>query len=383
MSLKTPIIIDLGSYEIKTGFRSNNFFPSTSFLSYIGEPKYDKILRPINIHKNGRKEQFVGDNCNPYLGILKLRFPIKHGAFTNERDIPLIFNHIFKKLGFGQDQNHDQDKIQDHPLLITEPLLNPKDNRDKISEILFEKYNISSLIFGSQPPLSLFSLSSTTGVVLESGEGVSQICSIIDGYAIPSSFIRSNFGGGDINEYLGQLLKMKGVELLSDTEKLILHEIKKKYVAYQIKDNKIEEEKKDTYRLPDSRIIQLDQREYFASKVMFTPSLVGKNYLGLHHMIVTCIEKVNTDLRERLCNNIKLTGGNCLIKNMSQVMHTELHDMLKKYKGANIKLNLNNCTITAWNGGNIITGLGIFKDLLITKKDWEEKGKDIVHKQTF
>ena len=116
---------------------------------------------------------------------------------------------------------------------------------------------------------------------------------------------------------------------------------------------------------------------------MFTPSLVGKNCLGLHQMVATCIEKVNSDLRERLCTNIKLTGGNSLMRNMGQVMHTELHGMLNKYKGINVKVNQNNCTISSWNGGNIVAGLGILNDLLITKKDWDEKGKDIVHKQTF
>ena len=377
MSTKTPIIIDLGSYQIKSGFRSNNSFPSTTFLSYIGEPKFDKILRPLNTHKTQKKDQLVGDNCTPYLGILKLRYPIQHGAFSNEKDISLIFNHIFSKLGL------DSEEIHEHPLLITEPLLNPKHNREKISEILFEKYGIPALVFGSQPPLSLFSLSSTTGVVLESGEGVSQICSIVDGYAIPSSFMRSDFGGGDVNNYLGQLLKMKGVEFLSDTEKILLHEIKKKHVLCQIEETKVDDVKISTHKLPDSRTIDIDRKEFMASKVIFKPSLIGKNCLGLHEMIVACVQKVNSDLRERLCSNIKLTGGNSLMGNLSQVMHSELHGMLNRYKGINVKINANNCTISNWNGGNIVAGLGIFKDLLISKKDWEEKGKDIVHKQTF
>ena len=380
MSSKIPIIIDLGSYEIKSGFRSNSIFPSTKFLSYIGESKYDKILRPINIHKPQKKEQYVGDNCSQYLGILKLRYPIQHGAFTNERDISLIFNHIFSKLRLNSEEIHE------HPLLITEPILNPKENREKISEILFEKFCVPSLVFASQPSLSLFSYSTISGIVLESGDAVSQVCAVSDGYAIPSSFMRSNFGGKDVNDYLLQLLKMKGVEFTSETEKLILHEIKRKYVLCQIGETKYDEENNKTnisYRLPDSKIIEIDQKEFLASKVIFTPSLIGKNCLGLHHMVASCIEKINSDLRERLCCNIKLTGGNSLLRNFSQVLHTELHGMFSKYKGINAKANSSNCTVSNWNGGNIVTGLGIFKNLLINKKDWDEKGKVIVHKQTF
>ena len=374
---KTPIIIDLGSYEIKTGFHTSNQYPSIIFPSYIGEPKFNKIIRQINLNNSSKKEQFVGDNCTPYLGLLKLRSPIKHGIFTNERDISLVFNHIFTKLGL------DAEKIHDHPLLITEPLKNPKENREKISEILFEKYGVPGLVFGYQPPLSLFSLSCTTGVVLESGDGVSQICSIIDGYSIPCSFIRYNYGGNDVNEYLRQSLKKKGIELVSDTEKLILHEIKKRHIFCQISETKNEEERSNTFRLPDSREIRIDNNEYSASNVMFDPSLVGKNYLGLHQMVATCIEKVNSEYREKLCNNIKLTGGNSLMRNFNQVMHTQLQDILTKNKGISVKNNSNNSTISSWNGGNIVTELGIFKDLLINKKDWEEKGKDIIHQKAF
>ena len=373
MSLKAPIIIDLGSYEVKAGFKTNNSNPSTIFPSYIGEPKYDKILRSINIHKPNKKEQFVGDNCSKYLGLLKLRYPIQNGIFINERDISLLFNHIFSKLALNTEEIHE------HPLLLTEPILNPNDNREKISEILFEKYGVPALVFGSQPQLSLFSFSFTSGVVLESGHEVSQICAVSDGCSIPSSFMRSNFGGKDVSDYLGRLLKMKGFEFISDTEKLILNKIKQKYIMCHI----MEEDKAFQYKLPDSRIVELDLKDYNASKVMFNPALVGKKCLGFDKMVETCIEKVNLDLRDNLCDNIKLTGGNCLMRNFNQVMHTILHTTLNKYKRVNVKAYTNSCIISNWNGGNIIAGLGIFKDLLVSKKDWDEKGKDIVNKQAF
>lgn len=376
MSLKAPIIVDLGSYEIKTGFKSVISEPSTIFPSYIGEPKYDKILRSININKPNKKDQFIGDSCSKYLGLLKLRYPIQNGIFTNERDISLIFNHIFSKLGLNSEE------IQEHPILITEPILNPNDNREKISQILFEKYGVPALIFGSQPQLSLFSFSFTSGIVLESGHEVSQICAVMDGYSIPSSFMRSNFGGKDVSDYFGRILKLNGFEFVSDTEKLILNRIKQKYIMCQI----IGEEKsnkKYQYKLPDSRIVEFDLKDYNASQVMFDPTLVGKKCLGFDKMVETCIEKVNFNLRENLCDNIKLTGGNCLMRNFNQVMHTILHTSLNRYKRVNVKAYPNNCIISNWNGGNIISGLGIFKDLLVYKKDWDEKGKDIVNKQAF
>ena len=84
------------------------------------------------------------------------------------------------------------------------------------------------------------------------------------------------------------------------------------------------------YKLPDSRIVEFDLKDYNASKVMFEPTLVGKKCLGFDKMVETCIEKVNLNLRESLCDNIKLTGGNCLMRNFNQVMHTILHTSLNK-----------------------------------------------------
>ena len=380
MSLKTqtPIILDLGSSEIKAGYKSDNSSPSIRFPSYIGESKYNKILRVLNKNKSDYKEEFVGDECEPYLGILKLRFPIKHGACDNEKDISLIFNHIFSKLKLSEE------KITQHPLLITEPLLNPKENREKIATILFEKYNVPSLIFAYQPSLSLFSFSDTTGVILESGDGVSQICSILNGCSIPSSFIRSDFGGEDVSEYLKRLLKLKGIDFISDTEKLLLHDIKKKYLQISIEGKK-DDITPSKFQLPDLTNITIDTEKTLASKVLLNPTLVGKNCLGFHQMISTCIEKVDFELRESLCPNIKMTGGNSCIKGLSEVLHTEIRGLLPKNSNkVKIKaITPNLSTISSWNGGNIIAGLGIFKNLLITKNTWEEKGNDIIHKQTF
>ncbi len=129
----------------------------------------------------------------------------------------------------------------------------------------------------------------------------------------------------------------------------------------------------------------IDTEKFEAPKVLLDPSLVGKNYLGLHQMIVTSIEKANSELREKLCSNIKLTGGNSLFKGLNEVLHTKLRELLPKYN-IKVKVKSNNSNIAAissWIGGNIIVGLNIFKDLLITKEMWQENGNKIIHKQTF
>jgi len=99
---------------------------------------------------------------------LKLKFPVKHGVFENEQDILPLFNYIFSKLGINSQE------IKEHPILVTDPLLNPNTNRENIAYSLFENLDVPALFCASQPILSLFSSSSISGTILESGDGATK-----------------------------------------------------------------------------------------------------------------------------------------------------------------------------------------------------------------
>ena len=198
-----PIIIDLGSGQIKVGF-SGQDFPKKIFNNYIGESKYKKLLKSTNKDNSIKRDLYIGSQCDKNLNILKLRYPIKHGSFENSEDIFPFFNYIFSIL------NIPSDEINSHPILLTEPLQNPIYNRENISHILFENFSINKIFFASQPILSLYSTSNTTGVILESGEGVTQSCVIYEGFAIPNSFQRCDYGGANVTNYFDDILKKMG-----------------------------------------------------------------------------------------------------------------------------------------------------------------------------
>ena len=165
------------------------------------------------------------------MGIIKLRYPVRHGIFSNEPDILSLFNYLYSKL------NLNPEEITQHPVLITEPLLNPYSNREKIANLLFDDLGIPALFFASQPILSLFSISSTTGTVLESGEGVTQSCVVYEGYSLPNSYERFDYGGEDVSEYLKHLLRKKGYQFFNSTDFRLVNEIKE-YSCFCIPDNK-------------------------------------------------------------------------------------------------------------------------------------------------
>ena len=390
--LKLPIIIDIGSGIIKAGI-SGQEAPKTIFPNYIGEPKYSKVLRSFSKDNQEMKEQYIGKDCSKFFGILKLRYPVKNGIFENEQDILTVFKYIYQNLEINNEE------IREHPILITEPLLNPYINREKIASALFENLSAPAIFFASQPILSLFSTSSTSGVILESGEGVTQSCVVYEGYSIPNSYIRNNYGGRDVTDYFQTLLKKQGYSFSTTSEFEIVRKMKEEICFTAIGNsnsvlsnmsghldfggNKNKSESSNTYNLPDGNAIKIGEEKSLAPEILFNPSIIGSEHSSFQEMIVTSINKVDIDLRKNLFNNILISGGNTLFKGIQEKFHTEIKYLSPK----NMKVRIHspgNRLLSCWTGGNVISTLEIFKKMWVTKDDWGEKGnKSIIHIKTI
>lgn len=211
------------------------------------------------------------------MGVLKLRYPIKNGVFQNDNDILTVFNHIYNKLDIKSEE------IKEHPVFISEPILNPYYHRKQISSVLFDNLGIPAIFFGSQPILSLFASSDRSGVVLESGDGITQTCVVYEGYAIPHSYLRYDFGGRHVTEYLQTLLKRVGYSFNTTSEYEIVKKIKETLCYTVISssgdDKKITVAGADHYNLPDGNAISLKEEKILAPEILFNPSMIGLEYL--------------------------------------------------------------------------------------------------------
>ena len=380
-SLKLPIIIDIGSGEIKAGF-SGEDSPKVLFKNYIGEPKYKKVLSAFNSEDKEITAHYIGEDCGKFMGILKLRHPVKHGIFSSDQDILSIFNYIYSKLGLGTEE------IEQHPLLVTEPLLNPYTNREKIANLLFDNLGVPALFFASQPILSLFSTSNTSGTVLESGEGVTQSCVVCEGFSLPNSYERYDYGGADVTEYLKILLKKKGYQFYNSTEFRLVNEIKENS-CFCISNKKINinDARKGlnknplNYYLPDGTTVSIGEERLLAPEILFDLDKIGKEYLGLTDIIMSSINKVDIELRQKAYQNILLSGGNTAIRGLLEKLTAEIKNTHK-----NLVINLKTTSKPehcCWIGGNMISTLEIFKRMWVSKSEWSEKGSKIIHVKTI
>ena len=379
--LKLPIIIDIGSSEIRAGFGSEEK-PKVLIKNYFGEPKFKKIIRTFDLKGKEKTDQYLGEECDKFLGLIKLNYPVVHGSFQREEDILTIFSSIFSKLGINSQE------MKEHPVLITEPILNPYTNREKITHSLLDNLGVPAIFFASQPLLSLFSTSSISGTVLESGEGVTQSCVVYEGYSITSTYERYNYGGREVSEYLKYLLKKRGYHFYNSTEIKLMNDIKENFCYFDVNRKNYPEKsfniQPTQYYLPDGSNISIGEERIIAPEMLFYPEYIGREYLGFADMIMSSINKIDIDLKKNSYENIWLSGGNTSFKELKEKLVDELKNKLDKGIGINVYENekikpQHRC----WVGGNIISILEIFKKMWVTRNDWNEKGSEIVHIKTI
>jgi actin-related protein len=221
----------------------------------------------------------VGKDCKSLMGVLKLRYPMKNGVFQNDQDILNLFGHIYNKLGIKSEE------IKEYPIFITEPILNPYSHRKQVASALFDNMGVPALSFGSQPILSLYASGQKSGVVLESGDAITQCCVVFEGYSIPHSYLRFDYGGRNVTEYLQTLLKRQGYSFTTTAEFEIVKQIKEKFCSTLLSSSSSEETKKigetsaQQYFLPDGNFVMVKEEKVLAPEIMFNPSMIGLEHM--------------------------------------------------------------------------------------------------------
>jgi len=384
-SEKSPIVCDNGTGFVKTGYAGDNF-PTLIFPSLIGKP----LMRSEEEFKNVElKDIMVGDECAKYRAMLETSYPVSEGIVKDWNGMVHLWDYTWKRMNIVPEE---------HKVLLTEPPSNPKKNKENMCKFMFETYNFPAVKVSIQAMLVLYAQGLMTGVVVDSGDGVSHVVPVWEGI-VPAHLIqRLNIAGRHITKYLIKLLQVRGYNFNRSADLETARQIKEKccFVGYDLDIENVLALETTTmimkYTLPDGRVIKLDRERYQAPECLFNPDLIDVEQPGIAKMLFNMINKADIDLRASFYKHIVLSGGSTMYPGLPSRMEKEMRELyLEKVlngdkKGlSKFKLRIEDPPRRkhmVFLGGSVLAEIMKDRDeFWISKQEWEDEGSKILDKK--
>uniref|UniRef100_A0A673H2N7 Uncharacterized LOC107717042 n=1 Tax=Sinocyclocheilus rhinocerous TaxID=307959 RepID=A0A673H2N7_9TELE len=365
---KTPIVLDTGSGLMKAGFADQDL-PTTVFPTVIGRPKYEEVM-------NGSvdRELYVGHDAQHMRGVLALKYPIRNGIVSSWDEMEMIWHHAFQQLCVSP---------EDHPVLLTEAAMNPLQNRQRSVELMFEAFSVPLAFVALQAVLALYASGRTTGVVLDSGDGVSHSVPVFEGYCLPHAVQRFDLAGSHVTLQLQKLLLEQGVCMQTSAELEIVREMKERCCCVMLDyDAELKSSSEVHYTLPDGRIVSLASERFRAPEILFRPELIGRDHYGMHESVFRSVLQSDIDLRRSFVGNVLLSGGNTLLSGLPARLRHEMRLLCPADLSVSVS-SPSDRDFSVWRGGAALANMADLCGAWISADEYEEFGPQIVFRKCF
>lgn len=209
---------------------------------------------------------------------------------------------------------------------------------------MFESFNCAGLYIAVQAVLALAASwtsskvqdRSLTGTVIDSGEGVTHVIPVAEGYVIGSSIKSIPIAGRDITYFVQSLLRDRGEpdSSLKTAEKIkeefcyVSPDIVKEFARYDKEPDKFA---KHTVKYPNGKqsIVDVGYERFLAPEIFFNPEIYSSDFLTpLPNIVDTVIQTSPIDVRRGLYKNIVLSGGSTLYENFGRRLQRDIRHLV-------------------------------------------------------
>ncbi|XP_022669831.1 actin-related protein 3-like isoform X1 [Varroa destructor] len=346
---------------------------------------------------------YVGDEAVDAAGYA-VKYPIRHGM-VEDWDLMERFweQSIFKYL---------RAEPEDHYFLLTEPPLNTPENREYMAEIMFETFNVPGLYIAVQAVLALAASwrskagkPTLTGLVIDSGDGVTHCIPVADGYVVGSCIKHIPIAGRNITYFIQNLLRERETGIPPEQSLETAKAIKERY-CYICPDIAREFAKYD--KEPDKWFLSYEgmnnvtrqgfsvdvgYERFLGPEIFFHPEFANPDFnTPISEIVDTCIQSCPIDVRRPLYNNIVLSGGSTMFRDFGRRLQRDVKRVVDARLKHSIELSGGHITpkpidvtvvshhmqrYAVWFGGSMLASMPEFYPVCHTKAQYEEHGPSI------
>ena len=362
----STVVIDAGSGLIKAGFGGEDG-PRSIFNSIVGTPKKMELMVGMEL-----QDRYVGDNAIARYEIMNFSYPIQRGEVTDWDKYENLMHYLL----------YSEMRVvpEEISILITEGPRTSRKNREKLTEILFETFNVKRLHIANSSMVGLYSYGKTSGLIVDSGYNVTSTVPVYEGYPLAHASLKINIGGEDLSKNLLNMIQSKLDETYIDMKgRFLADDIKEKLGFILLNQDDADDVKDSTYELPDGKKIEIGSELYKANEILFNPDedeQKEKGVMSLKNMVVDSINKCDNEIKNDIKENICLTGGTTLLKNFPEKLKNEISD---SSEGINFNLSAEQERLfSTWIGGSIVSSLDNFQYMWVSKKEYNDNGKNLL-----
>ena len=266
----------------------------------------------------------------------------------------------------------------EHPVLLTEHPNPSQADREKMTQIILEKFGAPSVFLAFKPVLSLYAAGLYDGVVLQMGYGATHAVPCTQGNPLNKESLRLNLGGCDLDGFMKELLEKKGT-VINDVDSVTSLKESVCSVALSF-DEQVASAVPKSFKLPDGTEISVTDEQFRCPEALFQPSLLANDSPGVPQLLHNAVMQCEEDVRKKLYSSVVIAGGNSLLPGIADRLKKELEALVSPpYKVGIIKSP--SSEHSSFIGASILTSLESFESIWLTKKEYEEAGPAIVHKK--